>query len=101
MSKYKYSFTGARIEHCYECGGKYINMLGNYSCGIPGGENIECSDISRPDDCPLTENEIRVFKCETCKYDYRNPEEIPCNNCLHGGIERPNQKDNFKPKESE
>lgn len=56
---YKYSFEPKkRIAHCWECKvEKYQDRLDcKYSCSI--NLNVECSDITRPDDCPLEEERV-------------------------------------------
>ena len=64
MSNYEYSFKPKkRIMHCEECQIRYISTFGNVVCGFDedGEIGIECSDITRPDNCPLEENEIKEF----------------------------------------
>lgn len=52
--KYEYSFKPKkRINHCYECPMCRVGFEYEY-CDVDGVE-IECSDITRPDNCPLEE----------------------------------------------
>lgn len=63
--KYEYSFTGVRITSCEDCpiGGfeTIVDTDGNIElveyCIF--NDSVECSDISRPSDCPFVER-----KCE-------------------------------------
>lgn len=57
MSKYKYSFEDSRINSCDDCPCASVNQYLGYPCCMIN-QNIECSDITRPDDCPLIEKVV-------------------------------------------
>ena len=94
MSNYEYSFKGVRISHCYDCPiGVVVQKNGDEVCIF--NDSIECSDITRPVECPLKEQEIGApcngpykpmsgNKCFTCEYEPLGLHENPCSTCDRG-----------------
>jgi len=64
---YEYSFkTDFKLESCEGCPMSHHTDMGDWECGHTDGP-MECSEITRPVDCPLVEKEISNESKDSCK----------------------------------
>jgi len=57
---YEYSFKPKkRIMHCYNCFINHVYSGGKAFCKLDQNIEVTDNDITRPDNCPLVEKEVR------------------------------------------